>query len=586
MELSANARGDDDADLGVHALAGRIVAVDASRVHLATVRGLYDFVVDRRTYISALDRMCSLGTPTSSANNGVAPVLRPGQTAFLRFGSTPVRNGMQPCTAIILQDEKPDECFFLHPSFWVDEAKTLADWWRSYAVDLEFCGYFTNIARNGGILSGPDGEDKWGYTVSRTLYGLCTAFALTGDVSFLQCARHGFEFLVHKAAFRHKGLLFFHSQMDRQGRSKSADENRVNIFTHIYALTGIVAYYDVTGSPVAHEMIKEGLRTLHRVFHDPVEAGFYDAISLPHLSPLPGETDSKSFNSIVDSLAAIYFHIQNAGFVTPGVDIGAWTRNLLLLILRHFVQRDGLYIQEVFRRDWSTGPPSWRNPYNTPQGAANVGSNLKTVWVLLRGLHSLPKKQQGGALEEAIGILEKMQHCGGWDAARLGWFDLLDKSSAQDLRARHWSHRNKVWWTQEEGILASLLMGVVTGESSYHEYARAGMQFWLTCFRDFEHGGVFDTVTDQGVPLNDFKGSWLKAGYHEIELCRFAHVYLKMLRNEPIVLHYADNSKDSHGKPLGVPAQVPGFVWHVRGQKRLCTGVIQVEFGYKRETMP
>jgi len=63
-------------------------------------------------------------------------------------------------------------------------------------------------------------------------------------------------------------------------------------------------------------------------------------------------------------------------------------------------------------------------------------------------------------------------------------------------------HTNKVWWQQEEGVMASLLLYLVCHQKGHLEMARDGLRFWLTYFVDRSNGGIFDTVSIDGWPNN------------------------------------------------------------------------------------
>jgi len=485
------------------------------------------------------------------------------------------------CTDLILPGNPDIATLYLEPEFWLQEIADLGLWWKKHAIDPKVPGYFTNLDRKGNIWSDSDGADKWGYVVSRTLYTFTTAFSLTGQRKFLEAAKSGVAFLSKAATFRCSGYTFFHARMNRNGDNYPNDPDVINIFTQIYALTGLIAYFGVTHDPSVSNLIDSCLRGLTDLYHDNEHGGYYDAISRANLEPIPGITDGKSFNSIVDPLSATLYFMDNARITSKHLPIQNAIRELCQLILQHFVDPHYAFIRETFHRTWVHQAPAWNNPYNTPFSGSDVGANMKTIWVLLRGLDDLDPMYQQEALNAVDRIHKHIVDSGTWDAVHGGWFAVMNRDCVAGTLAHKMGHTNKIWWQQEEGILACFLSYLVLRRDRDLAMTREGLRFWLTYFRDHTNGGVFDTVSVDGEPIEDRKGYWLKWGYHEIELARYMYIYSSVLNNREVTLFSDYDASRSFAEYRCCPARIPGLIWDVIDEELVENTVLMTRYRHR-----
>jgi mannose/cellobiose epimerase-like protein (N-acyl-D-glucosamine 2-epimerase family) len=563
--------------------AGSLVGVHEKAFQVQTGIGLLSMVMNPSTRVTRMgsEVVCEGITPVEHMLAAAREALGGhvmGRLVAYKDGHAPQERAFLLCTELVLQGPTGLEAVYMTPGFWVEQASALGAWWHDCARDHEYGGYFTNIGQCGELLDGPDAFDKWGYIVSRTVYALATAFSLTGNKDLLDSAKQGCAFLLDRATFRQSGHAFFHTRMDRQGRRHSDDVDVVNIFTQIYALTGLIAYYDVSRDSAVGQRIVDGVRALLSIFLDTEHGGFFDAVSHGTLRPIAGMTDSKSFNSIVDPLSATFFFLANSGLGARCPETDGLIDALCRLIIEHFVVPAERFIQEIFDRSWHPREPSWRNPYNTPYQAAEVGANLKTAWVLLRGMAETHVDSRGATLTHVRRILENLRATGAWDPLRGGWFARVERAGAFNAPGRHMWHTNKIWWQQEEGIVVHLLAYLSMGDQTYLETAQLGIRFWLTYFVDSVNGGVFDTVSIDGDPVVRQKGCWLKSGYHELELARYVYVYLNALQDGVVSLYSAYRPDVDFAAYRTIPARIPGAAWAVVDQRVVDDGVLRTQY--------
>lgn len=482
------------------------------------------------------------------------------------------------CTELYFQSSELDDPPYMFPAYWVNVSKNLASWWMRHSIDSAEGGYFTYIDSKGEVPSEPELSEKWSYIISRTVYGLATSFLLTGNEEFFKSAKTGIDFLFDHALFTKQGYTLFHTCLEKNGRCHSNEPEYLNIFSQIYSLTGLAAYYEITRCGYTAKIIDEILRSLDMLYYDTEHGGFYDAISGTSLKPIEGVTDSKSFNSIVDPLSAALFSLYNSNFKSKYVDLKKLILHLTELICRHFICYNNSFIYEVFNRKWEFTKPRWYNQYNAPFESGNVGGCLKVIWVLLRAMDLQSNENKKVTMSGIEHLQHNMESSGSWDAFRGGWFKYMKRQTEPGSLAEHMYHTHKVWWQQQEGIVSNLLMYLVTKDKMQLDCAMGGIEFWLTFFIDSINGGVFHTVSIDGLPVKADKGGPFKSAYHETELAKYAYLYFSIMRHHSIDFYYIGQCPEGEPSPLSIPALAPGLTWQAIAQKQVNDKTFRIRY--------
>ena len=125
----------------------------------------------------------------------------------------------------------------------------------------------------------------------------------------------------------------------------------------------------------------------------------------------------------------------------------------------------------------------------------------------------------------------------GSDQQRGGWYDMVERGTAEADDSHHFVwHDRKAWWQQEQAILAYLILYGTQGDPEYQKQAREAAAFYSAFFLDHDDGAVYFNVLANGVPYllgnERFKGSHSMSGYHSTELCYLASVYTNLLINK------------------------------------------------------
>ncbi|GAA2267551.1 MULTISPECIES: AGE family epimerase/isomerase [Kitasatospora] len=452
---------------------------------------------------------------------------------------------------ITFPEESRGAYVFEKPGWWVQQAAEIADFYlRGHFPDgvYDWRNFRTKLTLHGTHV--PDtGEDvrQETDTISRLVYGLATAYLLTGEERFLQAAESGTEYLREhmQVADEREGIVYWYHGIDiaESGQRKvfasefGDDYDAVPMYEQIYALAGPTQTYRITGDPRIMSDIDRTVELFHRYFKDEDKGGFFshlDPITMdPRSDALGRNRARKNWNSIGDHAPA---YLINAYLATERQDFADLLEETADTIVRYFPDEpDSPFVQERFHEDWSPD-----RTWGWQQDRAVVGHNLKIAWNLTR-IRALHDKPEYAALAERIA--EIMPPVGS-DQQRGGWYDVVDRKADPDSGTHRlvW-HDRKAWWQQEQAILAYLILAGVSGDPEHRRLAREAASFYNAFFLDYDDGGVYFNVLADGMPYlvgtERLKGSHSMAGYHALELCYLAAVYTGLLNDSaPLTLHF------------------------------------------------
>jgi mannose/cellobiose epimerase-like protein (N-acyl-D-glucosamine 2-epimerase family)/anti-anti-sigma regulatory factor len=444
------------------------------------------------------------------------------------------------------------EYLFEEADWWVHQVRAIADFylrgqfpdgiydWHNYRTKLTLAGTHTP-----DYIS-PDFRQETD-TISRLVYGLATAYLLTGEDRFLEAAEAGTEHL--RANMRgvreDEGVVFWFHGIDIGPSGKRQilasefgdDLDAIPMYEQIYALAGPTQTYRVTGDPRILDDIDKTVALFERFFRDREQGGYFshlDPLSLdPRSSMLGHNRARKNWNSVGDHAPA---YLINALLATGRKDLEDFLVATGDTIAARFPDYDDSpFVQERFHEDWSPD-----RHYKWQQDSAVVGHNLKIAWNLMRINNVRPN---AAYVELARKIAEIMPAVGS-DQQRGGWYDMVDRTlKPGEEWHRFVFHDRKAWWQQEQAILAYFILAGTLGEEEHLRLGRESASFYNAMFLDHDDGGVYFNVLANGLPYllgtERLKGSHSMSGYHTTELCYLAAVYSNLLIHEqPMEFHF------------------------------------------------
>jgi mannose/cellobiose epimerase-like protein (N-acyl-D-glucosamine 2-epimerase family) len=473
---------------------------------------------------------------------------------------------------------------FEETHWWLVQISQMTDRWldqlfekrRNYELGdfAEF--YRTNLNITGGETDDTVQECA---TLSRLIYGLSSAYLITGAERYLLAARAGVAY--QREAFRslsHDGQYCFWSYGRRSGKagetlivpSQNGDDfGTIPLYEQIYALAGLAQYYRITLDWEVLEDIRRTVNTFQDYYWDPPEArekwgyagtgGYYSHLDYVTMRPdsagLGDNQSRKNWNSIGDHIPA---YLVNLILALDPLPKGQAKRNLegfrdvcrgileetSKLICEKFPDRDSDFVNERFHADWRPDQ-QWR----WQQNRAVVGHDLKISWNLTRCAfyfqslekHHRDRKETAKAddykersdlcLAVARKLADRMAEVG-LDKLRGGIFDAVERQPTNGMPTQFAWGNTKDFWQQEQGILAYLILhGAVPGDTKYLELARECLAFWNLFFLDRDRQGIFFRTTENGLPflrgMYANKGGHSVSGYHAFELNYLAHHYIR-----------------------------------------------------------
>jgi hypothetical protein len=497
------------------------------------------------------------------------------------------RERFEAITVYLLQSSPGEPYVFEETHWWLDQTSRLVDRWlddlfdasRDYTVSDFSKFYVTNLN-----IVGQDTNDdvQECATLSRLIYGLSSAYLLTGAERYFLAAKAAVSY--QRQAFRSltsDGAHCFWAYGRRRDKvgdkqvevlalaSENPDDaGTIPLYEQIYALAGLAQYYRITADWQVLEDIRRTMKAFDYFYlddGDPAKpwskgAGGYmshiDPITMrPDTSKLGDNKLRKNWNSIGDHIPAYLVNVVLALDPLPhgdvmirGVDKMAaraisMLDDLLALIVEKFPDEKSDFVNERFYADWTPD-----HEYKWQQDRAIVGHNLKIAWNLTRcafyldgRARRLLDQNQTAAAQQlqqraescraaATRLANKMAEVG-VDVLRGGVFDAVQRHPGNGMPTEFAWGSTKDFWQQEQGVLAYLVLYGATGQQFYLDMARETMAFWNLFFLDRDNQGIFFRTTEGGFPwiegIYGQKGGHSISGYHVFELNYLAHLYLR-----------------------------------------------------------
>lgn len=493
----------------------------------------------------------NLGEPYSDCTSMIRSLLKPGQMLFVYGVFYP--NGEQgddyvfEAKCIDFPGKAVGEYRFEEADWWAHQAREICDFFLRAQFpdgDINFDNYRTSL-----LLTGERKSDAYRQetdTISRMVYGMASAYMLTGEERFLEAAEKGSRYMQDHLKFYDfdENIVYWYHGIDvKDGREHKVfasefgdDYDAIPMYEQIYALAGLTQTYRITGDPAIYRDIDMTVRLFDH-FLDKERGGYYSHIDPIFLSPLSeslgGNKGRKNWNSVGDHAPA---YLINLCLATGEQRFWDFLVDTADTIAKYFPDYEhSPFVQEKFMEDWSHD-----YHWGWQQNRGVVGHNLKIAWNLMRIVSHMPKDEY---VKFAERIAKEMPGVG-MDIQRFGWYDVMERAAkeGEDFHRFAW-HDRKAWWQQEQGILAYQILYGLLKKPEYLKYAEESAAFYNSFFLDHDDGAVYFNVLNNGLPYllgtERLKGSHSMSAYHSVELCYLSAVYINLLHTKkPLDLYF------------------------------------------------
>jgi len=366
-------------------------------------------------------------------------------------------------------------------------------WTGSQMLDRKNGGVFTSLDRAGNVYS----TDKSVWFQGRCLWTYSDMMAHYGEKpEWMEICRSCREFM-EKHCFDSDGRMFFTVTAEGKPLRK-----RRYFFSETFFVLGMAEFSRVTGDKSALEEAKRVYDLLISIYHEPAKDPF-------KITP-KSDPETRAMKAMANPMILLNVNTalrradpENRDFYDALAD--EYTTE----IVRDFRKKDlscaleNVGLQGEFYSDISAGR------------LVNPGHSLECSWFLLNEAN---ERGDEALKAEALSLMEDSLNIG-WDQVYGGiryFADALDRPVVElecDM---------KLWWPQNEAILATLLAWKTTGEEKYAQWFMKAVEYTLDHFPDPDFGEWFGYLHRDGTVSHTYKGSTFKGPFHIFRMLSLA----------------------------------------------------------------
>lgn len=467
---------------------------------------------------------------------------------------------------LVFPGEGVDNFSFEQPDWWIKQARAIADFYIKAQFggpeNIDYRLYRTMLSLTGERKPQKRQETD---TISRMVYGMASAFLLTGEDRFLEAAEKGTQYLRDHMRFydTDENVVYWYHGIDVRDQKEHKvfasefgdDYDAIPMYEQIYALAGPTQTYRINGDPAIMKDIRMTIDLFDRFFLDKEKEGYFshiDPVTLdPRAESLGRNRARKNWNSVGDHAPAYLINLWLATGEPRYRDFLVYTADCITKYFQDYEHSP--FVQEKFLEDWSHD-----KTWGWQQNRGVIGHNLKIAWNLMR-INSLKSDPR---YVEFCKKIAKVMPTVGMDKQRGGWYDVMERElePGQEHHRFAW-HDRKAWWQQEQGILAYQILYGVLKDKEYLKIARESASFYNAFYLDHDDGAVYFNVLNNGLPFllgtERLKGSHSMSAYHSIELCYLAQVYTNLLNTrQPLDLYFKPMVNGFPGNVLRVAPDI------------------------------
>ena len=376
------------------------------------------------------------------------------------------------------------------------------------SVDTEHGGFLEELSQDGEFT----GEEKFLTLQAREVWFFSrVARENVRKNETLAAAKSGVEFLTKHFRDPERGGYF--AKTTRDGKPT---DRRKHVYPNAFVIYAFVEYYRATGDEAALVKAKELFQVLEKRCYDREFGGyqefFYEdwrLITDPKEAGYVGAINTKTYNSHLHLLEAFSQLYRE----TKDPFVGKRLAELIDINTERVKHPGRPFNIDGWNRDWS--------PIETERNLrASYGHDVECAWLVLDAAEALgrnPSTLRSWA-ESIVSYSIKY----GYDHRYGGFFYTgpVDKLS---------DDRKKVWWTQNEAMIAMLVLHRMTGNARYQKAFEGTVNFVLQ-HQVEDDGSWWNTVNQDGsIVDNPSRTSMWQGAYHN---GRSLLICEKLLRDE------------------------------------------------------
>lgn len=436
--------------------------------------------------------------------------------------------GMITCTTSL------DRSNFLEGEFWRKQAlRDIIPYWYKHIHDKKYGGFHLALSREWEPIPP---RDKHPPMISRQVFGFSCAFLLSGDEKYLEVARQGVDYLLDHAWDKKYGGWF--NTLTQTGEPK--DETKT-VACQLYTDVGLALYYFVTGDDKALSHVLHSVNIRRRNAYDKQFGGYFQALN----RDLSVKDFSKGKHSHYGYTSSL---LINLSMFTRDPEILSFAEELMQISMERMTDSEFGWLlgyPSAFDREWKYIPT-----VSNSREIISAGAQLTGALASLR-LYELTGKE----IYREYGLsLGKQLIRFAWDSELGGWHNHIERIFPHSFVGP----RKVSWWIQCYGNLLQLHLYNITGDRQYLVHFEKISAFWNKHFIDNQFGGIFQTVSFEGSPLEVNKAMPWRTSYHEMEHNFLNSLYLKLYKNhQSVKLHFLLKDTKANSKHFVSPVEDP-----------------------------
>ena len=325
-------------------IAGTVTSyrADEDTFTLQTIDGReFDVTLTSQTFAEVVR---NLGEAYVDASGQMRDMLDRGRMLFAYGTFYPERGDFTfEAKRIVFVGRTSHDFVFERPNWWIHQVKEVADFYLRAQWpdgDIDYREYRTRLTLEGDKLPGTRQETD---TISRLVYGMATAYMLTGEDRFLEAAEKGTDYLRDhmRTVDAAEGVAYWVHGIDRSGGKEKKiiasefgdDYDAIPAYEQIYALAGPVQTYRVTGDPRILKDAEMTVALFDKFFKDTKKGCYFS-----HLEPVDFDPRSeslgmdrarKNWNSVGDHAPAYLINL----YLATGDSAKLWPAETLSVFL-------------------------------------------------------------------------------------------------------------------------------------------------------------------------------------------------------------------------------------------------------------